>query len=203
MAQVELRQVTRDDVRRIVEWLKDPDVADSWFGRYTYGDVSHLGYEPEVMVNASEEEWAAVFHDPHHQPHRDIFSIYTTQGDHIGEGQLSIDEPLGDAQISVLIGRKDRWHQGYGTAAVMAMLEHIFDHLGLHRGWVDVPEYNMAARNMFDHIGFKHEGTLRQSRPHEGARYNSAIMGILVDEYRRLFPTGVSSHVTQWDSPVI
>jgi RimJ/RimL family protein N-acetyltransferase len=198
MAQVELRQVTREDVGRIAEWLKDPEVAESWFGRYTYGDAAHLGYQPEVMLKASDEEWDAVFRDPHHEPHRDIFSIYTLQGEHIGEGQLSIDEALGDAQLSILIGRKDLWHMGYGTASVLAMLEHVFDHLGLHRVWVDVPEYNSAARAMFQRIGFQHEGTLRQSRPHEGARYNSAIHGMLVDEYRRHFPSGVSSHVVAW-----
>ena len=65
----------------------------------------------------------------------DIFSIYTEEGQHIGEGQLSIDEPLGDAQVSVLIGDKTRWHGGFGTAATLAMLEHIFDTLGLFRAW--------------------------------------------------------------------
>ena len=199
MAQVELRQVTREDVRRIGDWLKDLEVADTWFGRYTYGDSTHLGYEPEQMFNATEDEWNAVFHDPHHIPHRDIFSIYTPDGEHVGEGQLSIDESLGDAQISILIGRKDRWHTGLGTAAVLAMLEHIFEHLQLHRAWVDVPEFNMTARNMFASIGFQHEGTLRQSRPHEGARHNSAIMGMLVNEYQRHYPDGVTSHVIEWD----
>lgn len=200
MAEVELRQVTREDVGRISAWLKDPEVADSWFGRYTYGDAAHLGYDPEQMLKADDKEWNEVFHDPHHVPHRDIFSIYALNGDHVGEGQLSIDEALGDAQISVLIGRKDKWHSGYGTAAVLAMLEHVFQHLRLHRAWVDVPEYNMAARNMFESIGFQHEGTLRQSRPHEGARHNSAILGILVDEYERHYPEGVTSHVTDWNS---
>ncbi len=203
MANVELRQVTREDVERLAEWLSDDEVANSWFGRYTYGDAAHLGYEPQAMLNATQEEWDEVFHDPHHEPHRDIFSIYAVGGEHIGEGQLSIDEPLGDAQLSVLIGRRDQWHRGFGTAAVLAMIEHIFEHLQLHRAWVDVPEYNTAARAMFEHIGFKHEGTLRQSRPHEGARHDSAILGMLTDEYRRNYPEGVSSHVLDWSAPQV
>ena len=198
----ELRQVAREDVQRIADWLKDEDVSESWFGRYTYGDPAHLGYEPEVMLNATQEQWDEVFHDPHHEPHRDIFSIYSEEGEHIGEGQLSIDEPLGDAQISVLIGDKTKWHSGYGTAAALAMLEHIFGHLGLYRGWVDVPTYNEAARAMFEHIGFVHEGTLRSSRPHAGARHDSAILGMLVDEYHQRFPNGVSSHVIGWGENV-
>ena len=198
----ELRQVAREDVQRIADWLKDEDVSESWFGRYTYGDPAHLGYEPEVMLNATQEQWDEVFHDPHHEPHRDIFSIYSEEGEHIGEGQLSIDEPLGDAQISVLIGDKTKWHSGYGTAAALAMLEHIFGHLGLYRGWVDVPTYNEAARAMFEHIGFVHEGTLRSSRPHAGARHDSAVLGMLVDEYHQRFPDGVHSHVIGWGENV-
>ncbi|MDA1279565.1 MAG: GNAT family N-acetyltransferase [Chloroflexi bacterium] len=200
---VELRPVTRDDVNRIAEWLTDPEVSEAWFGRYTYGDPAHLGYEPNKMIDADEEAWNLIFHDPHHEPHRDIFSIYTLSGEHIGEGQLSIDEPLGDAQISILIGQKSLWHHGYGTSAAIAMIEHIFEHLGLHRAWVDVPEYNTAARAMFEHIGFQHEGPLRQSRPHDGARHNSVILGMLAEEYTAAFPDGVLSHVTTWDSPKV
>ncbi len=198
---VQLTPVTREDVARIAEWLEDSEVAEAWFGRYTYGDPAHLGYEPNQMLNATEDEWNEVFHDPHHEPHRDIFSIYTTSGEHIGEGQLSIDEPLGDAQMSILIGRKDLWSHGYGTSSSLAMLEHIFDHLQLHRAWVDIPEYNNAARAMVEHLGFQHEGTLRQSRPHHGARFNSAIYGMLVDEFHQLFPDGVKSHVMTSESP--
>jgi RimJ/RimL family protein N-acetyltransferase len=200
---VELRPVTREDVQRIADWLDDQEVAEAWFGRYTYGDAAHLGYEPKEMIGASEAAWDEVFHDPHHEPHRDIFSVYTLSGEHIGEGQLSIDEALGDAQISVLIGQKALWHHGYGTSAVIAMLEHIFEHLGLHRAWVDVPEYNTGARAMFEHIGFQHEGTLRQSRPHEGARHNSVILGMLANEYTAAFPVGTRSHVTTWDAPKV
>ena len=192
---VNLKQVTREDVVRLIKWLEDEEVNESWFGRYNYGDVAHLGYEPQKMLSASKSEWEEVFNDPHHEPHRDIFSVYTSEGIHIGEGQLSIDEALGDAQISILIGKKDIWHKGYGRATVMALLEHIFDKLNLYRAWVDVPDYNLHAKNLFLQLGFQHEGTLRKSRPHHGSRHNSHIMGMLLEEYRRNFPDGVNSHV--------
>lgn len=49
-----------------------------------------------------------------------------------------------------------------------------FNEWALYRVWVDVPEYNVTARTMFDHLGFAHEGTLRKSRPHDCARLDSA-----------------------------
>ena len=103
--------------------------------------------------------------------------------DHIGEVHIAIEESLGDGQLSILIGRTDMWHMGYGRAGVQATLNMAFNELGLYRIWVDIPEYNEAARALFTHLGFTHEGTLRKSRPHEGSRHDSVVMGMLSTEY--------------------
>ena len=47
---VQLRQVTRDDIRRIADWLGDEEVASSWFGHYACGDPVHRGYEPYLCL---------------------------------------------------------------------------------------------------------------------------------------------------------
>ena len=176
---VELRPVSREDVKRIRAWLDDEEVADSWFGRYSYGDPAHLGYHPEEMEDASEKRWEETFSDPEHR----ILSIYTPRGEHVGEIHVAIEEALGDGQISILIGRRDLWHHGYGTAGMRGVLDQAFGEWGLYRVWVDVPEYNSAALGMFEHLGFVHEGTLRKSRPHEGSRFDSVVMGMLAVEF--------------------
>ncbi len=197
---IQLKNVIRGDIPRIVKWLKNDEVIENWFGRYTYGEPAHLGYEPEKMLEANEDQWNEVFHDPHHEPHRSIFSIYLGNT-HLGEAQLSIDESLGDAQISILIGDPKNWHKGYGTQTAVALLEHIFVHLNLYRAWVDIPEYNEKAFKMFEILGFSHEGTLRKSRPHKGSRHNSFIMGMLLEEYNEKFSdTDIKSHVIEWDT---
>ncbi len=178
---ISLRQVTREDVSRIRQWLDDDEVADSWFGRYSYGEPAHLGYRPQEMEEASDEEFARILEDPDHL----TLSIYTEDGDHIGELHITLEEALGDGQLSILIGRKDLWHRGYGRASVHAALDTAFNEYGLYRVWVDVPEYNMPARALFEGVGFVHEGTLRKSRPHEGSRFDSAVMGILAAEYQQ------------------
>ena len=175
---IALRYVTREDVARLKSWLEDDEVAESWFGRYSYGDPAHLGYNPAEVMKAGQDKWASTFEDPSHT----ILSIYSDD-EHIGEFHVAIEEAWGDGQISILIGRKDLWHKGYGTATMRAGLGLCFGQLGLYRVWVDVPEYNTWARRMFDRLGFKHEGTLRKSRPHEGARFDSVVMGMLSTEY--------------------
>ena len=179
MQTVRLRAVTREDVARLRGWLEDEEVAESWFGRYSYGDPAHLGYHPEEMDAVSDAEWLRVFNDPEHR----MLSIYTSEGEHVGEVHVAIEESLGDGHLSILIGRKDMWHHGYGTAGVLETLRLCFGEWGLFRVWVDIPEYNTAALEMFRHIGFVHEGTLRKSRPHEGARFDSVVMGMLAGEY--------------------
>ncbi len=178
---VVLTAVTRPDVTRIRQWLEDDQVAELWFGRYSYGEPAHLGYHPVEMEGASDEEFHQVFDDPEHR----TLSVYTGEGEHIGEAHIAIEESLGDGQLSILIGRKDMWHLGYGTAAVRAALDLGFGEYGLFRVWVDIPEYNTAAVLLFEHLGFVHEGTLRKSRPHEGSRYDSVVMGMLAAEYDR------------------
>ena len=175
---VTLKAVSRDDVDNVGWWLEDEDVSARWFGHYGCGDSVHRGYDPQHMLEASDWEWESVFADPH----RLIFSIYSETNEQVGECQALLDGS-GGAELALLIGRKDLWHMGYGTAATLALLDHIFNTLGLYRAWVDVPEYNGAALVMFEHLGFVHEGTLRKSRPHEGARFDSVVMGILLDEY--------------------
>lgn len=199
---VSLKNVIREDIPRIIDWIEDKEIYENWFGQYAYDKSAHLGYEPKDMIDASEEEWNEVFHDPHHEPHRSIFSIYYKEN-HIGEAQLSIDESLGDVQMSVLIGEKKSWHKGFGTQTVLALLEHSFLNLGLYRAWVDIPEYNENAIGLFEKIGFIHEGTFRKSRPKNGTRFNSVIMGFLVDEYDSKYPNGISSHVIEWDGQEI
>ena len=188
--QVVLRPVSREDVSRIRQWLEDEEISESWFGRYSYGDPAHLGYHPSEMADASEETWNSVFEDPEHR----MLSIYSGEGEHIGEVHFAIEESLGDGHFSILIGRKDIWHQGYGTAGTIAALDLAFSEYGLYRVWVDIPEYNRAARTLFTHLGFVHEGTLRQSRPHEGSRYDSVVMGMLAAEYSDRRPETAESH---------
>lgn len=176
---VSLREVTREDVTRIRRWLEDEDVAASWFGRYSYGEAAHLGYRPNEMETATDEEFAQAIEDPSHV----TLSIYSGEDGHIGEVHLGLEESLGDGQLSILFGSRDRWSQGYGLAGVRAALDLAFNDYGLYRVWVDMPEFNFSARAVFEQIGFVHEGTLRKSRPHQGSRSDSVVLGILATEY--------------------
>jgi RimJ/RimL family protein N-acetyltransferase len=178
---VRLQPVTREDVRRVAQWLDDPDVADSWYGKNLDGIPIHIGYQPKEMVDAPTDAWAEKFLGEQ----RRIYSIYVDGEGHIGEVQIEMEEPLRNAQVFVLLGRKDLWHHGYGSTAMARALGIAFGDLGMHRVWADVPEYNEPATRMCKQIGFELEGRMRGTRFKDGKWYDSVVMGMLVDEYQR------------------
>ena len=154
LPEVTLRNVSRDDVDRIAWWLEVEEISSKWFGHYGCGDPVHRGYDPRHMLEAAEREWRSVFSNPE----RRIFSIYDKEEDHIGECQVVFDEG-GGAELSVLMGRKDLWHRGLGTATVMTLLERTFGQYGLDRAWVNIPEDNAPALGLFQKLGFVSEAT--------------------------------------------
>ena len=179
--EVTLTETTREDVGRMAEWLNDAEVNAMWYGLGDDGKPMHHGYSPQELFHASDEELGLVVDNED----RKIYSVFSQGGEHIGEGQLVVDWPLLEAQLFLLIGRKELWHHHYGTVAMIRLLDQAFETLGLHRVWVDVPEYNEPALQICRHLGFVLEGHMRKSHRKDGEWYDSSAMGLLADEYAR------------------
>lgn len=179
---INLVSLTREDVQRVAEWLDDPDVNSLWFGEDENGDPIHIGYSPGEVLSAPEDNWDESIPD---EEYRKVFSVYTTEGDHIGEGQLEFEWALLEAQLVLIIGRKDLWHHHYGTSALVALLDEAYNNYDLHRVWVDVPEYNEHALRLCRHVGFVLEGHFRKTHRKGDSWYDSFAMGLLSDEYER------------------
>ena len=175
---VTLKNVSRDDVDRIAWWLEDEDVSGKWFGHYAFGDPVHRGYDPVHMLEASEREWENVFNDST----RLIYSLYDEIGDHIGESQILFDGQ-GSGEVSLLIGRKDRWHLGYGTSAMLLLLEKAFNDLRMRRVWVSVPADNEPAIGLFEKLGFRHERVREVGRKADGTPFTVSVMGTNSSRY--------------------
>ena len=181
LPEVSLVQPVREDIQRMADWLSDNEVNALWYGRDEDGIALHTGYSPQLVIQSSEDEWRQIFEDDD----RKIYAIYTKDGQHIGEGQLVIEWPLQEAQLYILIGRKDLWHQHFGTMGLIRLLDEAYNTFELHRVWADIPEYNEHALEMFRHIGFVLEGHLRKTHRKDGEWFDSLAMGLLTDEYVR------------------
>lgn len=73
--------------------------------------------------------------------------------------------------------------QGYGKKALQLIIKKVFEEDKAHRLWLDVFEHNQRAKHVYQSLGFKEEGVLREAvRQHD--KYASLIiMSILEHEY--------------------
>ena len=181
LPEVVLQQISRDDVSRMDQWLQDEEINSSWYGNDDSGKPIHIGYSPHDVKDASNEEWVRTFSNDE----RKIYSVYSSKGEHIGEGQIVLEQEVRSAHVVILIGRKAFWHQHYGSSAMIQLLDEVFYTYDMHRAWIAVPEYNLQALHMCEHIGFLLEGRFRRRHLHGGQWYDSFSMGLLSDEYSR------------------
>jgi RimJ/RimL family protein N-acetyltransferase len=104
--------------------------------------------------------------------------------EYLGEIVLNeIDEALGSADLRLAM-RPSMRGRGYGTEAIGLVLGLAFDGLGLHRVGLDVLAINPRAQALYEGVGFRVEGRLREAY-RDGDRWcDAVVMGILEDEFR-------------------
>ncbi len=85
-------------------------------------------------------------------------------------------------RIAIYDGFRGR---GYGTEATRLMLDYGFRVRSLHRIELEVWSQNPRAAHVYEKVGFRREGSRRQSWLDEGRYYDTWIMGILAHEFFR------------------
>ena len=165
---VTLRAIKPDDLPRFVTWLNDYEVRKhvSPFVPFTLED---------------EEEW--------YQAQRKDQSVFNLaieieDGTHIGSiGLMDINQRVQQAELGIMIGRKEAWSKGYGGEAIALMLAYGFDHLNLNRIFLRVNTDHLGAIKCYQRGGFVTEGELRQVGFRAGRFVNQYIMSVLRAEY--------------------
>jgi RimJ/RimL family protein N-acetyltransferase len=93
-----------------------------------------------------------------------------------------------DAFVGLGIGDRENWGKGYGTDAMKIALRYAFTELNLRRVTLTVFEYNPRAIRSYEKTGFQHEGRLRGALLRDGKRWDMLYMGILCDDWMKLYP---------------
>lgn len=88
------------------------------------------------------------------------------------------------AEVSLMIGDKSRWGQGYATEGLRTLLRHAFTStdgggLGLHKVYLEVFAENTPARRAYLRCGFVEEGVRREDMFRDGAWHDQVTMSIL------------------------
>ena len=86
------------------------------------------------------------------------------------------------AEIGYALASRE-WSRGYATEAAHLAIAHAFGTIGLARLEADIDPRNEPSCRLVERIGFRREGLLRQRWHVAGEITDSAIYGLLREEY--------------------
>lgn len=120
-----------------------------------------------------------------------VFSILRSDtGEVIGRCLLfAVNRTDRSAMAGILIGEKSCWGQGYGSEAMVLLLDYAFNLLNLHSVGLGVFAFNQRGIASYRKIGFKEIGLRREARILGGKAFDVLLMDILEDEFRSRHPS--------------
>lgn len=169
---VNLRPLVRGDLVYLRKWLGDAEI------RGLIGEVASMSKAEsekflEKVRGDTERAWFMV--------------VVKENNKVIGEaGLLRMDRAWHTTDISVIIWEREEWGKGYGTEAVLLLLDHAFRHLDFHRAAVGVVGFNERALRFWEKVGFRKEGVQRDGYYYDGKYHDFVLMSILDDDFREL-----------------
>ena len=168
-----LRLLTRADAVAFVPWVNDPEVTRTLAIGLRVMDVR----AEEVFI----EKTNASAHDV-------LFGIVAREtGQLIGSTGLDqIDFQNQSASFGIMIGEKSEWGKGYGTEATALVVQYAFGELHLNRVQLHVYEYNLRGIRVYEKVGFRREGALRQEHVYDGRFWDTVVMAILREEWEKM-----------------
>ena len=147
-----IRPFRLDDVGAFVAWRNDPDVAryQDWLVPYSMEQAEKTVSELIQMEGPKNKEWwMAVVADP------------------------DTDEPMGELAVHLTWERrtaevgytlaKAQWGKGYAVEALTALVEYLFEDVGVSRQFGMLHPDNPASAMVLERTGFVFEGHTRLS----------------------------------------
>jgi RimJ/RimL family protein N-acetyltransferase len=162
-----------------------PDDVPSYFEVFSNADVMRYWSSPPLTERAQAEEKVAGILE--HYRKGDLFQLGVERKldrQLIGTCTLhQIHEQNRRAEIGYALGRPF-WGRGYMHEALVALIDHGFRVLQLHRLEADIDPRNEASARSLERVGFTREGLLRERWIVDGEVSDSAVYGLLAAEWR-------------------
>ena len=131
---------------------------------------------PSMLISAEDQEQWFDWYPSQGDVRRFIALV---KGKPVGYGLIkSIDQVHRSAEVGLCIA-SEHWRKGYGRHLLEWLVELVLVTLNLHRCWLDTFADNEGAVRLYEAVGFKREGLLRENRLKDGCYRNSLIMSIL------------------------
>ena len=148
-----------------LSWLNDPAVNR---------------YLETRFLPQSHEALQAYWEDHRDDPSSPWFAIcLASEGRHVGNIKLGPIQWLHRrADLSLFIGERKCWGQGYASEAIALVRDWAFRELDLQKLNAGIYSGNLGSRRAFEKCGFELEGTLRQEVVSAGQRLDVSRLGL-------------------------
>jgi RimJ/RimL family protein N-acetyltransferase len=166
-----LRPLETTDIDRLYEYRNDTEIS-----RYLGGFSS--GYS-----RADLAEW---LERHRHRTDEVLWCIASRPDDRcIGHaGLYRIDARVRKAELGLIIGDRSMQGRGIGKAVSVAAIDYAFRELNLHKVFLEMVASNERSVRLYEKLGFRREGILRDDQFRDGRYVDNILMSILEDEWR-------------------
>lgn len=172
-----LRAYRKEDIEKALEFANDPEVKKCL--------VPGI---PFPWRKEDEEKWYQSL-NPFSTDSYSFALEKLSDGEYIGRCSIiKIDWKNSVAEVGIFLGRP-YWSQGYGTDAMRVLVRFIFNEMNMNKIKLHVFSFNERAKRVYEKIGFKVEGILRQELFREGRYHDVIVMGLLKSEWKDLTET--------------
>ena len=165
---VYLRILEETDILRTQQWINDPELNEL------------MGYLP--ITRRQQEQW---YETTVGSTRKFVFAVCTQEDDeHIGNVSLgNIDYINSNGMLAVFLAAPEKRSRGFGTEAVLLLLEFAFRRLNLHSVYLKTSDYLTDAIRFYSKIGFVQEGVLRQHEYKQGRFVDKLLFSMLRSEF--------------------
>lgn len=156
------------------KWHND----EAWY----WARVGERRPESKAAIERHQQE-RAEWREQHNSPSI-MFGIQTKDGTPIGD--IGMNWVLPHHRLTMLgaaIGESDYWGGGYGTDALLLIVDFAFDWLDYHKVWLATMSLNVRVQRQMEKVGFRLEARRREATVADGQRADELIYGILRAEW--------------------
>jgi len=164
---VTLRSFEKTDLELCKKWVNDPEIAKGILRVLPVSMHEHIQWYEKIITDKT----------------RVTFAIDTIKGKkYIGNiGLMNIDWRNRKAMLWIYLD-KNFWNKGYGREGVHLLLEFAFKSLNLNKVYLNVGSFNEKAIKMYQSLGFKKDGILREDIYLDGEYIDVLTMSALRKE---------------------
>ncbi len=170
---ISLAPPLQEDAQHFFQWINDTEVSVA------------LGYGQNLPLTLEQQEEWYQKNALKQQDQEKTFAIIENKKKRV-VGNISlkgISHVNKHAELGIIIGDKKVWSKGYGSEAIILLLNYAFMNLNLYTVHLWVVDYNAHAIRAYERVGFKKTGTFRKHTFMNGMYHDYHIMDMLQDEY--------------------